>query len=219
VSVEADRLSKLSSSVVSDALERLGIKGAWAPEIAPLSLGMRVWGRAFTVKIGPHNASTRAHDEYMEDLRPGDVCVMDARGLEGAVWGDLRTMVAQRIGVAGTVVDGAVRDSAACAELGYPVFTRARTMLSGSGRVWIEAKQVPITIGGAYVRPGDLVLGDADGIVVLPQESAADLLAAAEELEAADARMREAIGEGMKLAEARKRYGAKKTLPAKEPSR
>jgi regulator of RNase E activity RraA len=141
---------------------------------------------------------------------------MDAREMpDGAVWGDLRTIVAQRRGVHGTVVDGAVRDVSACISLGFPIFTRWRTMLTGGGRAWIEAKQVPVSIGGVYVRPGDLILGDADGVLVVPQEKEAEVTERAQALEQADRKITAALLEGMPLTQARQAYGAKKYLPSK----
>src|SRR5688572_26199605 len=82
----------------------------------------------------------------------------------------------------------------------------------GGGRLWIEAKQVPVTIGNAFVQPGDLVLGDADGVVFVPRAREAEVLDAAARLDVADRRMTEALGQGMPLAEARRQYGAKRTL-------
>ncbi len=198
-----------STPVVSDALEQCGISGQ-CRGLFPLSDRWRVFGRAFTVKISPPGGTAAPHDEYMEDLVAGDVCVMDARGIEGAaVWGDLRSIVAQGRGVRGTIADGAVRDVPACLELDYPVFTRWRTMLSGGGRAWIEAKQVPISIGGVQARPGDFVLGDADGVLVVPREREAEVFERAAALEEADRKIVAALREGMPLVQARKAFGAK----------
>lgn len=204
-----------STPVVSDALEQCGLRGQ-CRGIFPLSDGWRVFGRAYTVKISPPGATPRPHDEYMDDLQAGDVCIMDAREMpDAAVWGDLRTIVAQKRGVRGTIADGAVRDVSACISLGYPIFTRSRTMLSGGGRAWIEAKQVPVSIGGVYVRPGDLVLGDADGVLIVPQEKEAEVFERAQALDEADRKITAALLEGMPLTKARQAFGAKKYLPSK----
>lgn len=199
-----------SSSVVSDALDRLGIAGQ-CEGLFPIATGMRIAGRAYTVKLSPHNADMVAHDEYMDDLAKGDICVMDARGIDrAAVWGDLRSLVSQRAGVAGTVIDGALRDTAACLEIGYPVFTRWQTMRTGGGAVWIEKKAVPVTIGGVYVAPGDIVFGDADGVAVIPKSRESEVTELVEALEAADRAIIAAIKQGVALKDARARYGVKK---------
>lgn len=207
-------LEAVSTSILSDALEMVGVRGQCNGLFSPAA-GVRVFGRAFTVRISPHNPKSTVHDEYMEDLRPGDVVMLDGRGVEGALWGDLRSIVAQRLGAVGTVVEGAARDGDACLKMGYPVFSRSRSPLSGGGRAWIEAKQVPVVIGGVWVEPGDLIFGDGDGVVVLPAMREQEILAKAEALEAADSKMTAALREGMPLAEARRQFGVKKTLPAK----
>lgn len=214
MSEEHALFQSVSSAILSDALEAVGSPGV-CRGLAPLTLGQRMVGRAYTVRISPYNPDAKAHDEYIDDLRPGDVCMLDARDVDGAVWGDLRTIVALQRGGAGIVADGAVRDTAACAALGLPIFLRARTALSGNRRAWIEAKNVPITIGGVHVRPGDLVFGDDDAVVVIPRAIEDAVLAKAVELDEADQRMTRALHDGMSLSDARKHFGAKKTLPAK----
>ncbi len=209
-----DLLKTVSSSVLSDALEHCGVAGQ-CRGLFPVGPGQRVFGRAYTARISPYHPGAVAHDEYMGDLAAGEVCVLDARGVEGAVWGDLRSVAAQQIGVAGVVADGPVRDGDACAALGFPVFARARTPLSGNRRAWIEAKAVPVVIGGVFVAPGDLVFGDGDGVVVIPRSREAEVFARAEVLEDADRRMMRALEEGLPLAEARRRFGVKSILPAK----
>jgi 4-hydroxy-4-methyl-2-oxoglutarate aldolase len=214
VTLDTDLFQTVSSSILSDALEMCGVNGFCAG-IVPLALGQRMVGRALTVRISPYNVGAHAHDEYMDDLQDGDVCVLDARGVQGAVWGDLRSIVARKAKVAGLVTDGAVRDTAACAKIGLPIFLRERTPLSGNRRAWIEAKAVPVVIGGVLVRPGDLIFGDDDGVIAIPQALEAEVLAHAEKLEHADRLMTAALQEGMGLAEARLQFGYKKTLPSK----
>jgi 4-hydroxy-4-methyl-2-oxoglutarate aldolase len=213
-SIHSGLFQTISSSVLSDALEMCGING-YCSGLAPLSLGLRMVGRASTVRISPYNVGADAHDEYINDLGEGDICVLDARGVEGAVWGDLRSIVALKAKVAGVVADGGVRDTAACAAVGLPVFLRNRTPLSGNRRAWIEAKAVPVVIGGVLVRPGDLMFGDDDGVIAIPQAVEAEVLAHAEKLESADRLMTAALRDGMGLAQARSQFGYKKTLPAK----
>jgi regulator of RNase E activity RraA len=200
----------VSSSVVSDALDRLGIAGQ-CDGLFPIAPNMRVAGRAYTVKLAPHNAYAGQHDEYMDELGAGQVCVMDAREIRrGAVWGDLRSIVAQKNGAAGCVIDGALRDTAACLEIGFPIFTRWQTMLTGGRRVWIEAKAVPVSIGGVYVKPGDIVFGDTDGVAVIPEAREEEVIDLIAKLEEADRKIVDAIHSGMTLKAARAEFGVKK---------
>jgi regulator of RNase E activity RraA len=205
--------ASVSTALLSIALDRCGIRGQ-CQGILPLDRRSRTYGPAFTVRIVPQSSPPLGHDEYMDDLKAGDVCAMDARGpLAGSVWGDLRSLVASRRGVAGTVIDGTAGDTSACIDLAYPVFVRAATMLGGGGRVRIEAKQVPVVIGGVYVCPGDVIFGDADGVIVIPQGREQEVLDVADALDRADENIRNGILGGMSLVEARRRFG----VPAGKP--
>jgi regulator of RNase E activity RraA len=115
--------------------------------------------------------------------------------------------VAHRRGVAGTVIDGACRDTYLARELGYPVFSRSYSMRTGKDRVQVEAVNAVVTIGDARVAPGDLLRGDADGVVVLPREHENAILDAAEEIDAVEQQIRAAVNEGKTLAEARRQLG------------
>jgi 4-hydroxy-4-methyl-2-oxoglutarate aldolase len=115
--------------------------------------------------------------------------------------------VAHRRGVAGTVIDGACRDTYLARELGYAVFSRSYSMRTGKDRVQVEAVNAVVTIGDARVAPGDLLRGDADGVVVLPREHENAILDAAEEIDAIEQQIRQAVNEGKTLAEARRQLG------------
>ena len=104
------------------------------------------------------------------------------------------------------MIDGACRDTALCLELGYPVYSRSYSMRTGKDRVQVEATGVPVTIGEARVAAGDMLRGDADGVVVIPREHEVAVLAAAEEIAAAEESIRKAVRGGMRLDEARRQY-------------
>ncbi len=123
------------------------------------------------------------------------------------MWGDILTEVAHRRGVAGTVIDGLCRDVALCRKLGYPVFSKDHWMRTGKDRVQLDAVQVPVSIGGVRVAPGDIVRGDADGVVVIQKEFEERVLDWAEEVTTVEDRIREAARGGMRLVEARKQFG------------
>jgi len=164
-------------------------------------------GRAFTILYGPAANPAGTVGDFIDDVPPGAVIVLD-NGCRDTVtvWGDIMTEVAHRGKIAGTLIDGICRDTALCRELGYPVFSRDHWMRTGKDRVQVEGTNVPVTIGDVRVAPGDLVRGDADGVVVLPHEHEAAVLDAAEAIEAAENRIREAVRGGMRLDEARRLF-------------
>lgn len=201
------RLRNLSTSGVSDALDRLGIP-VQALGIAPLDRSFRLVGRAWTLRYGPVGQDRGTVGDYIDDLGSDDVVVLDNQGrLDATVWGDLLTVTAHRRQVAGTVIDGVCRDVDRSLTLGYPIFARGNWMRTGKDRVRVEATQVAVSIGGIRVEPGDLLLGDGDGLVVLPGARAAEVIATAEEIEGAEDSIRAAVEAGTALREARQSAG------------
>jgi regulator of RNase E activity RraA len=201
------RASKLDTTALSDAMDRMGIAGQCLG-IKPLHSGFRLTGRAFTILYGPAGMPPGTVGDYIDDIEPGAVIVLDNGGREDAtVWGDILTMVAHTRGVAGTVIDGACRDIALALKAGYPIFSRSYSMRTGKDRVQVEAMGGPVNIGYARVEPGDLLRGDADGIVALPREHESAILAAAEEIDAVEDRIRAAVHSGLSLRQARTQHG------------
>jgi regulator of RNase E activity RraA len=201
------RASRLDTTSISDALDRLGIAGQCL-NIKPLDPRFRLTGRAFTILYGPAGNPPGTVGDYIDDVEPGCVVVLDNGGRENAtVWGDILTWVATRRGVAGTVIDGACRDTHLARELGYPIYSRSYSMRTGKDRVQVEAVNGPVNIGDARVAAGDLLRGDADGVLVIPRAHEDAVLAAAEEVDAIEQQIRAAINEGTSLADARKLLG------------
>jgi regulator of RNase E activity RraA len=198
------RVAKIDTATLSDALDRLGIPGQCLG-IKPLDHRFRMAGRAFTLLYGPAGATPGTVGDYIDDVEPGHICVLDNGGRENAtVWGDILTFMAHKRGVAGTVIDGACRDTHLALELGYPMYSRSYSMRTGKDRVQVEATNVPVNIGDARVAPGDLLRGDSDGVIVIPREREEDVLRVAEEIEVAEAKIREMVSGGLRLDEARK---------------
>ena len=209
------RAARLDCATLSDALDRLGINGQCA-EIAPRADEFRMVGRAFTVLYGPAGLPAGTVGDFIDDVPDGSVIVLDNGGRQdGTVWGDIMTEVAHRRQLAGTLIDGVCRDVALCRELGYPVYSRGHWMRTGKDRVQVEKVGEPVSIGNVRVAPGDLVRGDADGVVVLPAEHEDDILAVAEEIHAAEEAIRASVRGGMRLDEARRqhRYHQLQTRP------
>ncbi|HVW70573.1 MAG TPA: RraA family protein [Steroidobacteraceae bacterium] len=201
-----ERAARQDTATLSDALDRLGLSGQ-CQHIRPCDSTFRTTGRAYTLQYGPAGNPAGTVGDYIDDVPPGSVVVLDNRAREdGTVWGDILTEIAHRRGIAGTVIDGVNRDIALCLKLGYPVYSRGSWMRTGKDRVQVEGVNVTVSIGGARVRPGDLLRGDADGVVVIPQEHEARVLEAAEEIAAAEHNIREATRQGVRLDEARRQF-------------
>jgi 4-hydroxy-4-methyl-2-oxoglutarate aldolase len=202
-----ERASKLDTTALSDALDRLGIPGQCLG-IKPLDHRFRLAGRAFTLLYGPAGVPPGTVGDFIDDVPEGSVIVIDNGGRENAtVWGDILTMVAHRRSIAGTVIDGACRDTNLSREIGYPIFSRSYSMRTGKDRVELEATNGPVNIGDARVLPGDILRGDGDGVVVIPRAHEERVLTIAEEIDATEERIRQAVLEGMRLTDARKSFG------------
>jgi 4-hydroxy-4-methyl-2-oxoglutarate aldolase len=199
-----ERAAKLDCATLSDAMDRLSIDGL-CRNIKPRDHRFRMAGRAFTVRyVAIDAAAPGTVGDFLDDLPPGTVVVLDNGGREDCtVWGDIMTEVANARGLAGTVIDGPCRDVHLCLELGYPVYSRSYSMRTGKDRVQVDAMQVPVTIGQICVRPGDIVVGNSDGVVVLPKAFESEILDVAEQIQAAEDKIREAIRGGRSLREAR----------------
>ena len=165
-------------------------------------------GRAFTMLYRPVGKPAGTVGDFIDDVAPGSVVAIDNGGRENAtVWGDILTEIAHRRGIAGTVIDGACRDTALCMELGYPVFSKSYSMRTGKDRVQLEATEVAVNIGDARVAPGDILRGDADGVVAIPRQHEAEVLAVAEGIATAEEAIRKSVRGGKRLDEARKEFG------------
>lgn len=200
------RASKLETATLSDALDKLGINGQ-CYRIKPCDASFRLAGRAFTILYGPASQPAGTVGDFIDDVPLGSVIVLDNGGRDDAtVWGDILTEIAHRRGIAGTVIDGINRDVHLCLSLGYPVFSKGPWMRTGKDRVQVEATNVPVNIGNVRVAPGDLLRGDADGVIAIPREHEDAVLSAAEAIDKAESEIRAAIREGMRLDEARQKF-------------
>jgi regulator of RNase E activity RraA len=179
-------ISSKTAALVSDALDRLGIRNhAVDPAIRPLVDGQVLTGRAVPVVVV---ASERMpEDPYAGDIRlleslaPGEVPVFAVGdSVRAALWGELFSCAAMGRQAGGAVVDGYVRDVRRIRELGFPVFARGGSPLDTLGRAEVVDLRVPAEVGGVRVEPGDLLLGDDDGLVVVPAAAAAEVVALVE---------------------------------------
>jgi regulator of RNase E activity RraA len=196
---QIERLLKLDTCLVSDALDALGMKGAVAG-LQPMCPGKPIAGRVLTVKLGPpipNAPKVHLGAAAIDIAEPGDVIVVEHRGrTDVSGWGGLLSRAAIRAQVAGVIVDGACRDIDEYRALGFPVFARAAVPHTARGRVIEHSSGEPICVADVIVHPGDIVFADGSGVVFLTQEKAEDVIALAERLHAKELLMIKAIEAG-----------------------
>lgn len=199
-----ERLGRLDTCVVSDALDRIGLQGV-ALGLRPITPTRRIAGRAVTVKLKTKESETPGHHlgtRAIEAASPGDVIVVDHGGrVEVAGWGGILSTAAKAKGIRGIVIDGACRDIDQSSELGLAVFARAAVPVTARGRVVEDFFNQPIVVCGVTVTPGDLVIADGSGVVFIPAAHAKEVIAAAEELAELESQMVKAITSGTSVSD------------------
>jgi len=200
--IDAGDPPRLTSTAVADAMQKLGLEGVLG---GLTSYGGSVLiGTAFTVRLCPPDQSERPFNAYLDELPDGAVVVLDTGGRRGfSVFGGLMCAEARRRGAVGAVVRGDVRDVAQAREMGFGLFALGATPLSGRPLARLEATNLTIDWDGIRVHPGDTVVADEDGVVVVPASQADAVLAMAAEIEAADAELLRQVESGVPLAVAR----------------
>lgn len=200
-----ERYRALSTPLVSDSLKDAGLSPRGLDGIVSLDLTVKVVGPAFTVQCLPADESRDARIEYLGDIPSGAVVVVANGGrTDCSVWGGQRTLAARQRGAVGSVVDGAFRDVEEHAAFGYPVWARARAVAGSAGFSNPVASQVDVTLSGVGVSPGDLVLADGSGVVVVPQGRVEEVLGLAEATAADEKRITAAVAAGVDYFEAKK---------------
>lgn len=180
-----DDWENLFSAILSDALDAAGCRTqAMPPRIRPLDDTLRVCARArtglFVEDDGPLGDDVNPYEleiALVDDLQPNELVVFACGGSQKiAPWGSLLSTATRARGAAGCITDGFVRDITTIREMGLPVFHGGIAPLDSSGRGHVSEIDVPVVCAGVKVSPGDLVFGDADGVVVVPQEIEAEVL-------------------------------------------
>jgi 4-hydroxy-4-methyl-2-oxoglutarate aldolase len=179
--------------------EAQGGRGALCSAIKPIDPRSRLAGRALTVDAAPAD-NLILHFALLKAC-PGDVLVVDAKGfVEAGPWGDILTQAAMAKGVAGLVIDGAVRDAATIEEMGFPVFCRGLS-IKGTGKNQPGRVRMPIVLGGTPISTGDIVIGDRDGVVVVGAEEAETVLQSARRRASKEEGFRASLREGRSTVE------------------
>lgn len=206
---------ELYTAVLSDVLDELGCRAqALPPSIRPLDDALTMVGVArtglyreiFEVRAGENPYELEI--ALVDDLKPHDVAVFGCGGSTRiAPWGELLSTAAKVRGAAGCLTDGYVRDIRQIRQMGFPVFHAGIAPLDSKGRGKVAEIDVPIECGGVRVLPGDLVVGDADGVIVVPQAVEADALDRAFAKVRGENRTRDELARGAKLADVFARHG------------
>ncbi len=193
------RLSKLDSCAVSDALDKLGLKGS-VTGIHRYTTEQRIAGRVLTVKLD--RAEGRSNTKHLctqaiEAANPGDVIVVEqSTGLDAASWGGNLAIGAKMRGVSGVIVEGPARDIDDCRKIDFPVFARSHTARTARGRIVEVATNEPITVGDVTVTPGDYVVADGSAVVFVAQAEIERVLDTAEAIVEREEAMAQALREG-----------------------
>jgi 4-hydroxy-4-methyl-2-oxoglutarate aldolase len=206
-------MTRLYAAVVSDILDDLGHRHhALDPAIRPLGHGAVIAGpanpflvtEAHQIPTEPYTGEIGA----LDDIRPGEVILVAAGGsARAACWGELFSTAARARGARGTLIDGYCRDARSITALGYPVWCRGTLPLDCKGRTAVTAWRQPAVVGGLQVRPGDLVVADDDGAVVVPAELAEETIRRALAKTSKEHGLREALEAGTTLRAAYDRFG------------
>lgn len=200
-------LQDLSTASVSDALDKLGLPGS-IHGIGPLRPGQRACGPAYTVAYEPVDEAGGTVGDFLDDVPPGSVVFIDNDGrTDCTVWGGIMTQVAAHRAVAATVIHGVCRDVAVTGSTDYRIWSAGRFMRTGKDRVRVRAVQVPLKVDGVTIRPGDVVCGDEDGVVVVPAERVDEVRAVAAHVEQIEDAIVQAVRDGSSLADARRAKG------------
>lgn len=213
-----EKFYKVSTCMVSDALDKLGLP-AGIYGIGPMAECEKICGPAITMKIVPYgskNPTGHMGSDPIFVAEPGDVLVYDNGGrLDQNCWGDIVTWSAIQKGIIGTIVDGAVRDMDEVRKIGYPVYARGYTPLTARGRNVQGDYNCQIQIGGVQVNPGDLIMADLNGVVIVPLEKVEEVLEIALDIYERETAMVEEIKAGISFLEVDKKSGYDKFLQKK----
>lgn len=209
------RLLKLSTTNLSDALDKVGLRGA-VSGIRPMYACPRIVGRAVTIKIMAAGMLKSEHHlgvHAIDAADSGDIIVIDNHGdTENNCWGEILSMGAKMKGVSGVVIDGAARDIDMCEEFEFPVYARGTVPITARGRIMQESFNQVVRIGNVQVRPCDIVMADINGVVIVPVEKLDEVLEAAEQILQKEEAMVAELKKGVPIIEVDKKYAYEQML-------
>lgn len=203
----------LNSSIISDVLDGMGVRGqAMGVDIRPVHDDMVLTGYAATMLMADQydyeKDTFSLQFQAIDNLKEGEVMMVSAKGTKrAALWGELLSTGARYRGARGVVIDGVARDIKLIREMGFPVFAKGVNPISSKGRVIAVDHACPVEISGVLVHPGDLVVADIDGVVVVPKDLIDDVIEKALEVAASETMTRDELKKGMGLYDVFKKYG------------
>ena len=210
-----DRILKLPTTNLSDAMDKLGLRGA-VSGIRPMYDCPRITGKAVTIKITAAGMLKSEHHlgvHAIDAADKGDIIVIDNHGdIKNNCWGEILSMGAKMKGVSGVVIDGAARDIDMCRDFGFPVYARGIAPITARGRIMQESFNQVVRIGDVQVRPGDIVVADINGIVFIPEEKIDAVLDAAEQIQQKEDAMVAELKQGVSIIEVDKKYAYEQML-------
>jgi regulator of RNase E activity RraA len=197
------QLIAFGTCAVSDAMDRLGIPCSLYG-IKPIVKGKAICGPAFTVKYIPCGVIKGTVGDFLDDVQPGEVVVIDNGGRDYCtVWGGLMSVSASARGIEGTVIDGVCRDVPSIYEENYGIYTKGVYMVTGKDRVEMEAVNVTVAVSGIQVKPNDIILGDDTGVIVIPREKLEEVFTVAKEIACKEEEIEKLVRQGDSLRDAR----------------
>ena len=210
------RFARIYTAAITDVMDEMGLRRQTLPAtIQPLSAGMRTAGYAFTVRGRAHSGSPRERDQTLRRFLgmlaavPAEsVLVLAAHDNVAAHFGELSAAWFRARKVRGAVIDGATRDAAAIMRMAFPTFVRYRTPQDSVPRWRVSDWGQPVTIGSVRVSLGDVVVGDLDGVVIIPRRAAHEVLRRCERLVGTESRVRSAVRRGMTPLAAYQKFGS-----------
>ena len=202
-----ESLKALDTASVSDAMDKLGIPCGLLGIQAVLP-GHKLCGEAFTVHYVPCGTVKGTVGDFIDDVKPGQVVVIDNAGRNYCtVWGDIMTYTAKTKGIADTLIDGVCRDVDGIKKVDYAIYTKGKYMVTGKERVQVDQVNVPVAVSGVMVRPGDIILADDSGAVCIPAEKAEEVLHIAQHIEEVEQAIIAEVKNGSTLKAARQKLG------------
>jgi len=214
--IDLSELAALSAALLSDVMDGLGLTDrAMRPFVRPLDETMTLVGRARTGLYMPVYSVAPGENPYemeialVDDLKAGEIAVLACGGPTERIapWGELLSTASMARGAAGCVTDGLVRDVRQIRAMRFPVFHGGIGPLDTKGRARMMERDIPVQCAGVAVRSGDIVFGDADGVVVIPREHGAAVLAKAREKAQGEDRTRVELRQGRLLGQVYAKYG------------
>jgi len=202
---------RLHTAVIGDVLDAMGLRNQFLPpHIRPLTPEMTVVGRAMPVlevDIFDDSQPFGLMFEALDSLQAGEIYLATGSSGEFALWGELMTITAQGCGAVGAILNGYVRDTRKVLHCNFPVFARGSYAQDQRPRGRVVAYRVPVEIGQAVVHPGDLLVGDQDGVLVVPQELVPEVVDRAHEKSEREEEVRAALQGGLGSGEAFRKFG------------